>query len=183
MIKFIVLGTSGINFIKRFKEEDISCFEFISICSNKEILESSKADKKLLVGDCSFGCGGDVLKGEIWTNQAEKEIKELLVGSQRIFILAFLGGWLSCGGLPVLAKFAKELNLNPKIIVTLPFSFEGDKRNERAFQSIYKTQDYIDDIVMISNDIILRKVPKQVSMRQAFGVVDELILQKIKENI
>ena len=183
MIKIVVLGTSGVNFINRFKEEEISCFELISICSNKDILESSKADKKLFVGDYEFGCGGDIEKGEIFTTRAEKEIKELLVGGQRLFILAFLGGGLTCGGLPVIAKFAKELELNPQIIVTLPFSFEGDKRNEKSFQAIYKTQDYVDDIVMISNDIILRSITKQVSMKQAFGVVDELILQKIKENI
>ena len=67
MIKIVVLGTSGVNFINRFKEEEISCFELISICSNKEILESSKADKKLFVGDCDFGCESITASSNFWT--------------------------------------------------------------------------------------------------------------------
>ena len=85
--------------------------------------------------------------------------------------------------MPVIAKIAKDMGINTEIIVTVPFNFEGRKRINQAIYSIADIMQYIKDITIISNDDLLTEIDKHVTLREAFKIVDELIIEKIEDII
>ena len=61
-------------------------------------------------------------------------VKDLLKGSDMIFIAAGEGGGTGTGGAPVVARMAREVGALTVAIVTRPFGFEGSRRGEQAEQ-------------------------------------------------
>ena len=181
--KIITIGASGVNITKRLKEKLKGNYKYICIQSNKNISKQSVADVNLLINKEGLGAGGNIAKGRFWAQEFEEEIKEAINSNNEIIIVAALGGGTTSGAMPVIAKYAKELNLNAHIIALIPFSFEGERRTERAFTSIEEAKLYSDNITIISNNIILEKVEKQTTLKEAFNIVDEIIISKIKEII
>ena len=53
-----------------------------------------------------------------------------------VFITAGMGGGTGTGAAHVIARAAKELNILTVGVVTLPFSYEGAKKNENSSRRI-----------------------------------------------
>ena len=65
-------------------------------------------------------------------------------------------------------------------ILTIPFSFEGRRRKERALEGIEEIKNYIDNILILRNgDILKDHLDKNVSLSNAFKFVDEKIYNVI----
>src|SRR3989338_2993466 len=70
-----------------------------------------QADKKLLIGRSltrGLGCGGFPQKGYEAAKEQMSEIKQMMRGSDMVFITAGMGGGTGTGCAPVVAKIAKE---------------------------------------------------------------------------
>jgi len=53
-----------------------------------------------------------------------------------VFITAGMGGGTGTGAAPVIAEFARSMDILCVAIVTKPFTFEGPQRMRRAVQGI-----------------------------------------------
>ncbi|MBP7885077.1 hypothetical protein KAZ93_02835 [Patescibacteria group bacterium] len=60
--------------------------------------------------------------------ESNDQIKQMLHGSDMVFITCGLGGGTGTGAAPVIANMAKEMGILTIGVVTKPFSFEGKKR-------------------------------------------------------
>ena len=97
-----------------------------------------------------------------------------------VFITAGMGGGTGTGAAPVVAKIAKELGILTIAVVTKPFEWEGRKRLNQANQGLEKLREAVDAVIVVPNDKLLEVVGRQVSLTEAFIIVDEVLLRGVQ---
>ncbi len=183
IIKVIGCGGGGGNAVNRMIDANIHDVEFISINTDLQALEGSKAQNKLAIGQKvtkGLGSGGKPSIGE----QAAEEDKELITnelrGADMVFVTAGMGGGTGTGSAPVVAKIARELGALTVAVVTTPFDFEGPVRMRQAKEGLEKLQAEVDSLIVIPNQKILDVVDKDTSVREAFMVADDVLRQGVE---
>jgi cell division protein FtsZ len=91
-----------------------------------------------------------------------------------------MGGGTGTGAAPVVAQIAKELGILTVAVVTKPFNFEGKKRLENAELGIENLKKYVDTLVIIPNNKLLKIVPKGTPIVEAFRAADDVLRQGIQ---
>ncbi len=94
--------------------------------------------------------------------------------TKMVFINAGMGGGTGTGAAPVIAKFAKEMDLLTIGIVTIPFLFEGNTRIDQAKKGIEELRKYVDSMVVINNNK-LREVYGNLGFKAGFSKADEVL--------
>ena len=181
-IKVIGTGGAGNNTINRMYEVGIVGAETIAMNTDAQDLLYTNADKKVLLGrELTSGLGaGSIPKiGEEAAHEAEHEVKEMLQGSDMVFITCGLGGGTGTGSAPVIAEIAKKMGALTVGIVTLPFSMEGNRRYENAIIGLEKMQSIVDTLIVIPNDKLLELAP-DLPLHTAFKVADEILTNAVK---
>jgi cell division protein FtsZ len=95
------------------------------------------------------------------------------------FITAGMGGGTGTGGAPILAKICKDLGILTVGIVTTPFAYEGKKRFAQAEEGIENLKNYVDTLLVISNDK-MRHQYGNLTMRAAFAKADNVLATAAK---
>lgn len=123
-----------------------------------------------------YGTGGDMKKGEISALRDEHILREMMQNINMLFITAGLGGGAGSGIAPVVAKLAKEQGILTVAIVTMPFSFEGCKRNRTAMTSLNELEKEVDALIVIQNDKLMTlPEAKQLTVSNAFKLTDSVL--------
>ena len=123
-LKVVGVGGAGGNAINDMIESNITTVDFIAINTDQQDLDRSKASIKVLLGK-GMGAGADPEKGRIAAKESEEKIKDVLEGTDMLFITAGMGGGTGTGASPIIAEVAKAMGILTVAIVTKPFSFEG----------------------------------------------------------
>lgn len=134
-IKVIGVGGGGGNALDRMVMAGVKCVEFVSVNTDKQALQRSKATQKIQIGDKITHGKGAGSKPEIGQKAAEEnreEIAAAIKGTDMVFITAGMGGGTGTGAAPVVAQIAREMGVLTIGIVTKPFAFEGKRRMEQA---------------------------------------------------
>ena len=119
--------------------------------------------------------------GEKAAIESKEDIKKLLEGTQLLFLTAGMGGGTGTGAIPVVAEIAQEMGIQTIAIVTKPFLFEGRLRSSRADSGIEKLKQYVNSLILISNDKLLKIAGNQkMSVINAFKMADNVLEQGIK---
>ncbi len=95
------------------------------------------------------------------------------------FITAGMGGGTGTGGAPIIAKICKELGILTVGIVTTPFSYEGKKRMQQAEEGINRLKEYVDTLLIISNDKLRQKFG-DLKFKAAFEKADNVLATAAK---
>jgi cell division protein FtsZ len=90
-----------------------------------------------------------------------------------------MGGGTGTGGAPIIAKICKDLGILTVGIVTTPFSYEGRKRQIQAEEGIKNLKQYVDTLLVISNDK-LRHQYGNLKMKEAFAKADNVLATAAK---
>jgi cell division protein FtsZ len=96
-----------------------------------------------------------------------------------VFIAAGMGGGTGTGAAPIVAEIAKSLGILTVGIVTKPFIFEGIRRMNQAKKGIEAIKKYVDALIVISNDQLLKTIDKKSTMIEAFRIADSTLKQGI----
>ena len=182
-IKVLGVGGGGNNALNRMIDAGVASAEFIAINTDKQALLISKAQKRLQIGERLTGGRGAGAIPEIGRKAAEESkasIKEILEGSDLVFITAGMGGGTGTGAAPVIAQIAKELGILTVGIVTKPFQFENKTRMENAEKGIAELKKYVDTIVVIPNERLLSILPEKTTLVEAFRYADDVLRQGIQ---
>ena len=174
-IKIIGLGNSGIDTVNRMMSGGLSNVEFVLMSADSQLLELGKANSKILLGTEGLGTGGNPVLGEKLAKDAEQEIAKSIKGADMVFITTGMGGGVSTGASPVVAKIAKELGILTVAIVTKPFSWEG-QRIATANNGIENLRKYANAVIVIENDRVIQTVEKQISLKEYFSIIDKITL-------
>ncbi len=181
-IKVVGCGGAGSNTINRMMEEGINDVELIAANTDAQHLLIIHANRKVLLGKrITRGLGAGALPqvGEEAAREVEDRIRELLQGSDIVFITCGLGGGTGTGSSHVVAQIAKELGALTIAVCTLPFKAEGIMRWENAMWGLDKLKEVVDTVITIPNDRLLDLVPR-LPLNMAFKVADELLMRAIK---
>jgi len=180
IIKVIGIGGAGNNAINRMVDAGIEGVIFIAANTDLQVLEISKADILIPLGNDGMGAGGEPQKGEQATVESKDKIVENLKDADMLFITAGLGGGTGTGGAPVIAEIARELGILTVAIVTTPFYFEGNKRWKIAMEGLQKLKGKVDTLIKISNNKLLEEVDEDMTTIDAFKKADETLMQGIR---
>ena len=182
-IKVIGIGGGGNNAVNRMVAANITSAEFVAINTDKQALLMSKATHRIQIGEKltrGLGAGADPEVGQKAAEESKAVITEMLKGCDLVFITAGMGGGTGTGAAPVVAQIAKELDILTIAVVTKPFNFEGRKRMENAEKGIANLKKFVDTLVVIPNDKLLKIVPKGTPIVEAFRCADDVLRQGIQ---
>ena len=175
IIKVMGVGGGGSNAVTHMFSEGITGVDFILCNTDDQALQRSPVENKLHIGDHALGAGNVPAVGRAAAEQTEDRIREVLEGETKmLFITAGMGGGTGTGAAPVVAKIAKELGILTVGIVTLPFSFEGKRRQQQAQEGIAELRKHVDALLVISNDK-LREEYGNMKLTEAFKKADDVL--------
>ena len=182
-IKVVGVGGGGGNAVNRMIAAGLGGVDFWVMNTDAQVLQMSSAPNRIQLGSKltnGLGAGGDPSKGEKAAEESRDDIMVALDGSDMVFITAGMGGGTGKGAAPVVAQIAKELGALTVAVVTRPFSFEGKRRMSQAIQGLEKLKENVDTIIIIPNDKLIEVVERRTTIREAFYVVDEILLRGVQ---
>ncbi|MFQ6724432.1 MAG: cell division protein FtsZ [Clostridia bacterium] len=182
-IKVIGVGGAGNNAVNRMIEAGINSAYFVAVNTDQQVLNMSKADQTITLGrkiTRGLGAGAKPEVGHAAAEESEQEIRDMLEGSNLVFIACGLGGGTGTGAAPVIAKIAKDMGILTVGVVTKPFAFEGRKRQLNAEQGLNELKDCVDTLVIIPNDKLMRILKRDISLEDAFRYADDVLRQAIQ---
>ncbi len=182
-IRVIGVGGSGGNAVNHMVNAKTKGVEFISVNSDAQDLHHSLAKKKIHIGKNltrGLGAGGNPDMGRKAAEETREEIANALKGSDMIFITGGMGGGTGTGAAPVVGKIARDSGALTVGVVTKPFSFEGQERMRLAMQGIEDLKKEVDALIIIPNDRLLAIVDKEMSIRNAFAICDDVLKQAVE---
>ena len=182
-IKVIGVGGGGGNAVNRMIASGLSGVEFWAMNTDAQVLAMSSAPKKVQLGEKltnGLGAGGNPSKGEKAAEESREDILVALDGADMVFITAGMGGGTGTGAAPVVAKAAKEMGALTVAVVTKPFKFEGQKRMAQALAGLEKLKESVDALIVIPNDKLMEVIDRRTTFKDAFSVVDEVLLSGVQ---
>lgn len=174
------VGGGGGNAVNHMYEEGISGVNFMICNTDKQALDKSPVQYKIILGDGS-GAGNDPSVGREKTIEGLDAVKKCFenFGTQMLFLTAGMGGGTGTGASPVIARLAREMGILTVAIVTTPKTNEGPKRRMQAQKGIEELREYIDSILVIENDSI-NKIYGKDSLYDGFRRADEVLTKAAK---
>lgn len=185
-IKVIGVGGGGGNAINHMVDSGLKDVDFIAVNTDAQDLRRNRAPYLVQVGENitkGLGVGGDPEKGRLAAEESKEKLKLIIGGTDLLFITAGMGGGTGTGVAPYLAKLAKELYGEDLLVigvVTRPFNFEGYVREKLADEGIREMQKYVDSMIIIPNEKLFANIDTTTSSKDAFEMVDEVLLQAVK---
>ena len=176
IIKVMGVGGGGSNAVTHMFTAGITGVDFILCNTDDQALQKSPVENKLHIGDHALGAGNIPAVGRQAAEMTEDKIREALENDTKmLFITAGMGGGTGTGAAPVVAKISRELGILTVGIVTLPFSFEGKRRQQQAAEGIAELRKQVDALLVISNDK-LREEYGDMKLTDAFKKADDVLM-------
>ncbi len=182
-LRVVGIGGGGNNALNTMIEAGLRGVEFIAANTDLQALEKSRARVQLQVGKNltrGLGAGADPEVGRQAALEDRDKIKELLAGSDMVFITAGLGGGTGTGGAPVVAEVAKECGALTVAVVTKPFDFEGRRRMAQAEEGVVELKKVVDTLIVIPNTRLRSLAPKNAKFTEMLKRADEVLLYAVR---
>ena len=138
-IKVVGIGGGGGNAVNTMIQAGMPGVEFVVGNTDAQALVHSLAPVKVHLGGevtKGLGAGADPEKGRNAALEDTEMLRDILTGSDMVFVTAGMGGGTGTGAAPVVASVAKEAGALTVGVVTKPFIFEGRRRMRQAEQGV-----------------------------------------------
>ena len=183
VIKVIGVGGGGGNAVEHMVRQNIEGVEFITVNTDAQALRNSSANTTLQIGGGitkGLGAGANPEVGRDAAMEDREALRELLTGSDMVFIAAGMGGGTGTGAAPIVAEVAREMGILTVAGVTKPFSFEGKKRMGFAAHGIEELSKNVDSLITIPNDKLLKVLGRGISLLDAFKAANDVLLGAVQ---
>jgi cell division protein FtsZ len=182
-VKVVSVGGAGINALDRIVLDGLEKASVVAINTDVQSLTSSVAAHKVQLGRTvtrGLGSGGDPELGYDAAAESADEIREALADARMIFVCAGLGGGTGSGAAPYVAQLAREAGALVIAFVTVPFAFEGKRRNAQAREALARLNEVAHAVICFENDRMGDLVAPQAGIHQAFAMADTTISQSVR---
>src|SRR5437870_10870463 len=182
-VKVVSVGGAGLNALDRIVLDGLEKAGVVAINTDVQSLTSSVAPHKVQLGRTvtrGLGEGGDPELGYQAAVESTEEIREALSDANVIFVCAGLGGGTGSGAAPYVAQLAREAGALVIGFVTLPFTFEGKRRNAQARDALARLSEVCHSVICFENDRMGDLVSPQAGIHQAFAMADATISQSVR---
>jgi len=183
IIKVIGVGGGGSNAVQHMLSANIEGVDFICANTDAQALKQSSVRTTLQLGASitkGLGAGANPEIGREAALEDTDRIRELLEGSDMVFITAGMGGGTGTGAAPVVAQIAKDMGILTVAVVTKPFPFEGKKRMDIAMQGIQELSACVDSVITIPNEKLLSVLGKGISLLDAFKAANDVLFGAVQ---
>ena len=182
-VKVVSVGGAGLNALDRVVLDGLEKAGVVAINTDVQSLTSSVAAHKVQLGRTvtrGLGAGGDPDLGYQAAVESTGEIREALSDANVIFVCAGLGGGTGSGAAPYVAQLAREAGTLVIAFVTLPFTFEGKRRNAQAREALARLNQVAHSVVCFENDRMGDMTAPHAGIHQAFATADITISQSVR---
>ncbi|MCW5853946.1 MAG: cell division protein FtsZ, partial [Anaerolineae bacterium] len=183
LIRVIGVGGGGSNAVNRMIAEGLKGVDFLTVNTDAQALQFSKAPVRLQIGDKltkGLGAGGKAEIGEKAAQESQDDLYAALEGADMVFVTAGLGGGTGTGAAPTIAELAREAGALTIGVVTKPFSFEGATRRRSAEEGLARLKEHVDTLIVVPNDRLLDIADKKTTITEAFRLADDVLRQGIQ---
>ena len=183
VIKVMGVGGGGGNAVEHMINSQVGGVDFICANTDAQALKGLSSSTLLqLGGDITkgLGAGADPEVGRQSALEDNDRIREVLAGTDMLFITAGMGGGTGTGGAPVVAEVAKEMGILTVAVVTKPFPFEGKKRMRVGEAGIAELSQHVDSLITIPNEKLLSVLGSDVSLIEAFEAANDVLLGAVQ---
>lgn len=177
-IKVVGVGGGGGNAVAQMLTAHIEGVEFICVNTDAQALRNFSGKSTVQIGGAvtkGLGAGANPEVGRQAALEDRERIKEMLAGSDMVFITAGMGGGTGTGAAPVIAQTAKDMGILTVAVVTRPFPFEGQRRLSVAQQGIDELAHHVDSLITIPNAKLLSVLGDEVSLLDAFKTANQVL--------
>ncbi|RBP61817.1 cell division protein FtsZ [Alkalibaculum bacchi] len=182
-IKVIGVGGGGNNAVNRMIESGLQGVSFAVVNTDNQALNLALAEEKIQIGEKAthgLGAGANPEVGQRSAEESEEILAEAIKGTDLLFVTCGMGGGTGTGAAPVVARIAKSLGILTVGVVTKPFSFEGKVRANNAILGTELLAQHVDALVTIPNDRLLQLADKTTTLKDAFKMADNVLLQGVR---
>lgn len=173
------LGGGGCNVVARMAEAWTAGPEQVLVHTDAQALEAYEGRAlRVLIGQeltHQLGAGGDPAVGKLAAEADADKLRELLVGTEVVFLVVTLGGGTGTGAAPVIARLAREAGATTIVLATLPFEFEGQARRRQAEEGLEHLRSQADLVVAVPNEHLLSLVDTRAGLLEAFCKTDRML--------
>ncbi|MBC7885761.1 MAG: cell division protein FtsZ [Saprospiraceae bacterium] len=178
IIKVVGVGGGGGNAVGHMFRQGITGVDFAICNTDAQAMENSPVATKIALGPNlteGRGAGSMPEVGKQSCIESIEDIRRWLSdGTKMLFITAGMGGGTGTGAAPIIAKVAKEMDILTVAIITLPFKFEGLRRQRQAHDGLEQLKKNVDSILVISNDK-MKQIHGNLALSAAFGQADDIL--------
>jgi cell division protein FtsZ len=173
-IKILGLGGAGLTALGRLVEAGLPVANLIAMDTDSPALAASRASAQVQLGPQRLH--------RITTAGAEAssdEIRRSLRGASLVIICVGLGGGTGSGAAPSVARLARESGATVVVFASLPFIFEGRRRQARAREALASIRMFADEITTFENDRLAEALPPETSLVDALEFMEERICRSV----
>ncbi len=177
-VRIVGVGGAGINAVGRMIEAGLSGVRFIAVNTDAQSLGQSEALIQVQIGrraTRSRGTGGDRDLGQRAAEESQASLEAVLRGAHLVFIAAGLGGGTGTGAAPVIASLARQAAALTVAVVTMPFTFEGTRRQRVAEEGLEALREQVDALIVIPNERLRRIAAANMAIKEAFSLADNML--------
>jgi len=183
VIKVIGVGGGGGNAVINMLNSGIEGVEYICANTDAQALKACEVSSVLQLGTSltkGLGAGANPEVGREAAMEDRERIKELIRGTDMLFITAGMGGGTGTGAAPVVAEIARDLGILTVAVVTRPFHLEGAKRMKLADAGIAELARHVDSLITIPNQKLLTALGKNATLLDAFKAANNVLLNAVQ---
>jgi cell division protein FtsZ len=182
-IRVVGVGGGGNNAVDRMVRAQIPAVSFVGFNTDAQALRHSTAETKIRIGDVTtggLGSGGDPEVGRRAAQEDAEWIARAVGDADLVLVTAGLGGGTGSGAAPIVAASARDQGALTIAVVTKPFGFEGSQRKRVADAAAAELAENVDALIIVPNDRVGEVLAEDVSVTDAFGVVDDVLLNAVQ---
>jgi cell division protein FtsZ len=127
-----------------------------------------------------LGTGGDPEMGRAAAAEDVEKLRQICAGADIVCVVAGLGGGTGTGAGPVVARLAREGGALVLGIVTLPFEFEGSRRQRQAQSGLRELKEEADGVICLPNQKVFKLIDEHTSVNEALKITNELLAQGVR---
>lgn len=176
------IGGGGINALARMRRAGLAGVRLAALDTDSQVLSLFEDGERLLLGarvTRGRSTGGDPDKARHAAEEAREEIADLIGDAHLVFLTCGLGKGTGIGTAPIVADIARARGALTVGVVTLPFSFEGETKAQRAQAGLARLADKTDVLIVIRNDRVWELAPN-TSIQEAFALADDVLLRGVR---
>lgn len=163
--------------------DEFGKIEFYAVNTDAQALRTSKVPQTIQIGGAltrGLGAGSNPNVGRKAAEEDREALRQVLEGADMVFLAAGMGGGTGTGATPVIAQIAKELGILTVAIVTKPFPYEGRKKMHFAELGIKELSQYVDSLIVIPNEKLVKVLGKNITITAAFHAVNEVLDNSVR---
>jgi cell division protein FtsZ len=183
VIRVIGVGGGGCNSVNEMVAAQIEGVELIAANTDRKHLERCKTTNILQLGPRAsrgLGAGSDPARGREAAGESKDLIREMIEGTDLLFICAGMGGGTGTGAAPVIAEIAKEMGILTVAVVTKPYAFEPPKRRAVAERGLQELRNLVDSLIVIPNEKLQLVLPEDMTVVECHKKADEVLKNAVQ---